>query len=166
MKMKAMNVAFQLDSRRGLHYVHLNVYARMKDLISSLRDIRDKADAALRRRNLPLSSDHSPGAASPAATSSTSLDQRLPAWCDPATPSNHEPYIWITSADNRSYPDHTLIVFRSSNISGRTANRHFTIPPIRTEHLFALPKEGVAKKARRTAFSALALFQREATAQV
>ena len=49
MKMKAMNVAFQLDSRRGLHYVHLNVYARMKDLISSLRDIRDKADAALRR---------------------------------------------------------------------------------------------------------------------
>jgi hypothetical protein len=23
----------------------------------------------------------------------------LKAWCDPATPSNHEPYIWITSAD-------------------------------------------------------------------
>ena len=31
MKMKAMNVAFQLDSRRGLHYVHLNVDAQIKD---------------------------------------------------------------------------------------------------------------------------------------
>jgi hypothetical protein len=49
MKMKAMNVAFQLDSRRGLHYVHLNVDTQIKDLIASLRDIRDKADAALRR---------------------------------------------------------------------------------------------------------------------
>ena len=29
MKMKAMNAAFQLDNRRGLHYVHLNVDAQI-----------------------------------------------------------------------------------------------------------------------------------------
>jgi hypothetical protein len=44
--------AFRVDKARVSEYVHLNTDATIKELLASLRDIRDKADAVLRRTEL------------------------------------------------------------------------------------------------------------------